>query len=937
MTTTMRSFNNTSSNGNKFKLFILVIMSSTYFWKLFMCTIFTTIIVRQYTNTYHNIHVIIHNTDDAGYSSLQQQQQKSLSLLSSSSSLSSIIDDGDVNNNNVNSNVKVVLTDDDNTDDDNDDRNKPLLFPLPLLSNMNMNMNMNVNMNLNLNLNLNLGNRWKKSVKAKLKEQEKVRSRGKNQDEKIDIQSNFKRLQNRLNVINTTIEIDNPNNWHTVTSKSYEKIRFKAHQSIKNDLRLSNKIHTDCILWLVPPSISASSSSSSTDKNTNIIRAFQDENDGKDRDNYNQRKDQTTRKKGNDNVGPQIKFQCDLNNTSEVLVLQDEPCSSSANLCRVETNMLLWNDYYENSMNMNINMNNNTNSSNSSSSSTYFNYTKIKESIIMMPPPSSINSSSSSSSSSSKSTTFQSSSKKSKSTLLTMVDTIQYLKYGHQYIWECFLNKASYSLRTKQTFYIWIGTLEKSESKSESSVVEENNNNRKMSSSTTNTTEEESRSTSTKSNNILHQRNSDTIYKNFGTKCNPESMTTNTINYYKPIAFITLFQKLLSLDNNNKNNNNEEQEQEEQRVWFVDADIFFNEEAYPTTTPNNNNNNNNPNNTTTTDYSDSDLLPLPLLQSLDDYFDLSTTAILFGAQNPSGKSENIVLNGGLLGLRLFKHAHTHNATTARSSSRSSKTEAVENENENEIKEWNVFDFASLWWYCRCGERDQIALWLVLFATWSAESSHSSSTISASSSSSSAHTTTTSTNNNNNNDSVVSSIQQEQLAFSYPGVIFENYLFSWYGVIPHIHQYLQQKLKNNNNNNNRVQPVQQQHQHQQKVQQQHQVVNNQFNGGLEFLNSKYGNAIFTYPLELPHLLVLPLDPFQVRSSTTTPPMSASTSTSTSTSSQQSTSTSQPPPFQEEKIKNAVMPLIVVFVHQKRAEERSESSALKMFVILHSVSN
>lgn len=879
---TTRSLHN-NSNGNKFKLFIFVIISSTYFWKLFMCTIFTTILIRQYTNTYNNIHIIIHNTDNAGYSSLQQQS--SSPLLSSSSS--SIIDDDVNNNNNVNVKEKVALaTEDADTDDDNDEHNKPVLPPL--LS----------------NLNLNLGSRWKKSVQSKLKEQEKVRSRGiKNQDEKIDIKSNFKRLQNRLHDINTTVEIDNPHSWHTVTSKSYEQIRLKAHQSIKNDLRVSNKVHTDCILWLVPPSTTASSSSSSlsTDQQQNtIIRAFQDENDGKDRDNYNKRKDQTRRRKSN--VGPQIKFQCDLlkNNTSEVLVLQDEPCSSSANLCRVETNILVWNDYYETIMNMNMNMSNNTNSNSSSSSSTYFNYTKIKESIIMMPPPpSSINSLSSSSSSKSRN-------KSKSSTLLTMVDTIQYLKYGHQYIWECFLNKASYSLRTQQTFYIWIGTLElKSKSESKSSVVVEEN-----SSFTTNTTEELSKSTSTlnsNSNNILHQRNTDTIYKNFGTKCNPESMTTNTINYYKPIAFITLFQKLLSLDyNNNKNNKNEEQEQEEQRVWFVDADIFFNEEAYPTTTPNNNNNNN-PNTTTTTDdYSDSDSdLSLPLLQSLDDYFDLSTTAILFGAQNPSGKSENIVLNGGLLGLRLHKHAH--NATASSSSRSSNLNEVLENENENEMKEWNVFDFASLWWYCRCGERDQIALWLVLFATWSAESSHSSSTSSASSSSlsssasslsSSAHTTTTSTNNSNNN-SVVSSIQQEQLAFSYPGVIFENYLFSWYGVIPHIHQYLQQKLNHNNSNSNkRVQPMQQQ---QQNVQQQHQVVNNQFNGGLEFLNSKYGNAIFTYPLELPHLLVLPLDPFQVRSSTITTTPTPPTSTLTSSMSS-STSQPPPPPFQEEKKKS-----------------------------------
>lgn len=69
----------------------------------------------------------------------------------------------------------------------------------------------------------------------------------------------------------------------------------------------------------------------------------------------------------------------------------------------------------------------------------------------------------------------------------------------------------------------------------------------------------------------------------------------------------------------------------------------------------------------------------------EDYFQLSPHASLFGNQNKVG-GKKIVMNGGLLGMR--------NTT------------------------W-VHNWSALWWFTRCGRRDQRGLWLTLFADWSA--------------------------------------------------------------------------------------------------------------------------------------------------------------------------------------------------------------------------
>lgn len=65
------------------------------------------------------------------------------------------------------------------------------------------------------------------------------------------------------------------------------------------------------------------------------------------------------------------------------------------------------------------------------------------------------------------------------------------------------------------------------------------------------------------------------------------------------------------------------------------------------------------------------------------YLGLSPQASLMGTQNVKGK---MLMNSGLFILR--------------------------------NTQWSR-DFAALWWYARCGEKDQLALWIILFATFSA--------------------------------------------------------------------------------------------------------------------------------------------------------------------------------------------------------------------------
>ena len=428
--------------------------------------------------------------------------------------------------------------------------------------------------------------------------------------------------------------------------------------------------------------------------------------------------------KNGSHPGPELKFECTVDASSKteehVLVLQDKPCDS-ANLCLVKTDLGLWEDYY----------------SEGGIRNSQRNFSEIKQQ--------------------------QSNSDTTASSLLTMVDSIEYLRNGQQgtnkkgqhYIWRCFLNKASYAMRTNRNFYIWIGALDNDQK--------------------------------------LHHRETETVARTFGTNCNPESVNENTIHYYKPIAFGALFSLLDKYNNNNKQQ--KEGLGEERRVWFVDADIFFNGEAFLGS------------------HDDDDIL------SLDDYFDISPQASLLGSQNPSGKDENILINGGLLGLR----------------SKSSKS------NESD---W-ILDFSALWWYCRCGERDQIALWLLLFATWSAESTSS-------------DTTTT--------------IDNRSSLFSYPGVIFESYLFAWYGVIPHARRFLPQLQQSWMNYSAAAAAATTPTASSSTSSSWRTAPTNAtlFDGGHGFLKSSLGGA-FTYPLELPHVLLLPLDPFVL------PPSQSSTPT------------------------------------------------------------
>jgi hypothetical protein len=143
----------------------------------------------------------------------------------------------------------------------------------------------------------------------------------------------------------------------------------------------------------------------------------------------------------------------------------------------------------------------------------------------------------------------------------------------------------------------------------------------------------------------LQRRHVETVSNAFGVTCNP--LDRNTINYLKPIAFSALLTKQPTRTNRIS------------KLFFLDADIYFNKEAFV--------------NLTTQQRSTATTTTTRTAQ-LEDWFDLSPQASLLGSQNPSGKKENILLNGGFLGLRNTS--------------------------------WTL-DFAALWWFLRCGERDQI--------------------------------------------------------------------------------------------------------------------------------------------------------------------------------------------------------------------------------------
>jgi hypothetical protein len=211
-------------------------------------------------------------------------------------------------------------------------------------------------------------------------------------------------------------------------------------------------------------------------------------------------------------------------------------------------------------------------------------------------------------------------------------------------------------------------------------------------------------------------------------------------------------------------------------AFFVDADIYFNTLAYD-----------NINNTT--------------LPTLEEYFTISSQASIVGSQNPSGNDGNILFNGGFLGLRNTDY---------------------------------TYDFAALWWFCRCGPRDQIALWLVLFVTWSATSYEL-------------------------------LLQEEQAQqqpdpFSFPVVLFENYIFAWYGVMAHSRRYLKQLQElwidgTGARSRKKLVPAV-------ASVDPSSSLTHIMDGGKDFFNSSSLSEKLRYPLELPHVLIVPITPFEL---------------------------------------------------------------------------
>jgi hypothetical protein len=253
----------------------------------------------------------------------------------------------------------------------------------------------------------------------------------------------------------------------------------------------------------------------------------------------------------------------------------------------------------------------------------------------------------------------------------------------------------------------------------------------------------------------LHQRNTDIVQRNFGASCVPFSQDMNAVNYFKPIAFAALFhrQQFVHVDT----------------AYFLDADIYFNTHA---------------------EFSER------RKYHLEDYFALSPQASLLGSQNPSGKNNNILINGGFLGLRRGA--------------------------------W-IDDFAALWWFCRCGEKDQTALWLTLFAYWSAFS-----------------------------------YAEEQATFSYPAIIFENYDFARHAVVPHS----QRHLANFHKNWHSMQQLSKDSaEATEMIMSTRQLQNTHlFDGGTGFFKTTESSSsdLITAPLELPNVLLLPLKSFQLKS-------------------------------------------------------------------------
>jgi hypothetical protein len=155
--------------------------------------------------------------------------------------------------------------------------------------------------------------------------------------------------------------------------------------------------------------------------------------------------------------------------------------------------------------------------------------------------------------------------------------------------------------------------------------------------------------------NSLHIRNNEAIYDAFGAACDPGHHVPSDQNTLHYYKAIAVA-ALFHKQRVVPNVNS---------AFFLDADMSFSDEAFERIASINN-----------TNVANNVFGP-------EDYLEISAQASLLGAQNTAGQ---IVMNSGAMVLRNTAWSH---------------------------------DFSALWWFSRCGHKDQRGLWLVLFATWSA--------------------------------------------------------------------------------------------------------------------------------------------------------------------------------------------------------------------------
>jgi hypothetical protein len=155
------------------------------------------------------------------------------------------------------------------------------------------------------------------------------------------------------------------------------------------------------------------------------------------------------------------------------------------------------------------------------------------------------------------------------------------------------------------------------------------------------------------------------------------------MHYYKPIAFIVLLELLSSQSASSTTPS----------FLFLDADTEFTKLAFDRIRVGQNNNTTI--NTGTTNDGDDVLGP-------ESYLDLSSQVSIMATQNEKGK---MLLNSGIMLIRKIPTPLSQNSDSSSTSF--------------------IHDFCALWWYTRCGHKDQLALWLIMFATFSAATAPSS--------------------------------------------------------------------------------------------------------------------------------------------------------------------------------------------------------------------